>query len=751
MSTNPKWRRGLDSSLDKTSHVEGNILLTTDTGRLFVDIDGKRIEVTDFSKMTESEILATLTPLPKFYFATDTGYLYYYNDGWKTINSSNSALAHKIIALENPTTKAYIMGIIGPNGETPIYDSNVYLDTESGSLHVSKINGYTLAAACAKAVKDNSTVNALSSNGTGLVTERAVYYGTPTINGSHAYTSNTNIYAPTVVGTENQILLSSGSGAPVWANQTSLSVGSATKATQDGNGNVISSTYAKLASPTFTGTPKAPTATAGTNTTQIATTAFVTTAVANAITGVTSFEFIKVDSLPETGAKGIIYLVPNNHGDNNAYDEYIWFGDSFEKIGNTDINLTDYVTLSGSQALTNKTYNGYTLASACAKTAGSAVGNVPLIGTALGTTDNVPVVTNTSGQLKPHSSGALGAAAFKAIKDNTTGTAIGTGTGLVTERAVYYGTPFINGTHAYTSSTNIYAPVNVGTKDQVLVSSGTGAPVWVNQSDMLVGKATADADGNNIGSTYAKLASPTFTGTPKAPTAVAGNNSTQIATTAFVTTAVANAINSIDLSNYVTLASAQDLTNKTYNGYILAAACAKAVKDNEEATAISESGTDLVTERTVYYGLPKINNSHAYTSNTSIYAPTSGGTSGYFLKAGGTTTAPTWVSAQNTCRYLGMGYGTCSTAAATVAKTAAITNYTLVTGSIVAVKFTYDVPAGATLNINSKGAKSIYHLGSAIKDGVIRAGAIALFLYSTQYHLIALDSDAGDDYGDEDA
>jgi hypothetical protein len=38
-------------------------------------------------------------------------------------------------------------------------------------------------------------------------------------------------------------------------------------------------TKADLASPTFTGTPAAPTATAGTNTTQIATTAFVTTAV----------------------------------------------------------------------------------------------------------------------------------------------------------------------------------------------------------------------------------------------------------------------------------------------------------------------------------------------------------------------------------------------------------------------------------------------------------------------------------------
>ena len=36
--------------------------------------------------------------------------------------------------------------------------------------------------------------------------------------------------------------------------------------------------------------------------------------------------------------------------------------------------------------------------------------------------------------------------------------------------------------------------------------------------------------------------SPTFTGTPLAPTASSGTNNTQIATTAFVTTAVATAI-----------------------------------------------------------------------------------------------------------------------------------------------------------------------------------------------------------------
>lgn len=88
---------------------------------------------------------------------------------------------------------------------------------------------------------------------------------------------------------------------------------------------------------------------------------------------------------------------------------------------------------------------------------------------------------------------------------------------------------------------------------------------------------------------------------------------------------------------------------------------------------------------------------------------------------------------------LGQGYATCSTAAATVAKVGTLSNYSLATGGIVSVKFTYAVPASATLNINSKGAKSIYFRGSAITGGVIKAGDVATFIYSSQYHLIAID------------
>ena len=89
---------------------------------------------------------------------------------------------------------------------------------------------------------------------------------------------------------------------------------------------------------------------------------------------------------------------------------------------------------------------------------------------------------------------------------------------------------------------------------------------------------------------------------------------------------------------------------------------------------------------------------------------------------------------------LGQGYGTCSTAAATAAKVVSLSSYALTTGGVVAVKFTYGVPASATLNINSKGAKAIYYKGAAITAGIIEAGDIATFIYNgSQYHLLTVD------------
>ena len=65
-----------------------------------------------------------------------------------------------------------------------------------------------------------------------------------------------------------------------------------------------------------------------------------------AISALTAVKFSVVDALPTTGEDGVIYLVAHSHtDDDDTYDEYIWLSSTskFEKIGNTDIDLSGYL------------------------------------------------------------------------------------------------------------------------------------------------------------------------------------------------------------------------------------------------------------------------------------------------------------------------------------------------------------------------------------------------------------------------
>lgn len=93
-----------------------------------------------------------------------------------------------------------------------------------------------------------------------------------------------------------------------------------------------------------------------------------------AISGVSQFQYEVVASLPTASANtmGKIYLVAHSHSSNDGYDEYITLESgtttktySWEKIGNTDIDLSNYVNnLSGtanSGVVTNITKSGNAL------------------------------------------------------------------------------------------------------------------------------------------------------------------------------------------------------------------------------------------------------------------------------------------------------------------------------------------------------------------------------------------------------
>lgn len=252
---------------------------------------------------------------------------------------------------------------------------------------------------------------------------------------------------------------------------------------ETGTGSVVFSV-----SPALTGTPTAPTASGGTNTTQIATTAHV---------------FVNYQP-KDTDLTTIAQLTPSNN-DFMQFKSGGWANRTVAQV-KTDLGITGGGSVpvpttgdAGKQLRVTVAEDGYELyspnldpttttgdliqrgASALDRLAAVATGNV-LISGGVGTVSSWGKVGLTT-----HVSGQLG---------GTNG-----GTGVSNS-----GTITVSGNVSIGSSTNTVAFTTSGNTSIALPTSGT----------------------------LAVTASPTFTGTPVAPTATVGTNTTQISTTAFV-------------------------------------------------------------------------------------------------------------------------------------------------------------------------------------------------------------------------
>lgn len=65
-----------------------------------------------------------------------------------------------------------------------------------------------------------------------------------------------------------------------------------------------------------------------------------------------------VEALPTTGKSNIIYLVKKStSGAQNAYTEYLWTGSAFEVIGDTEIDLSNYLTKTGDASSTTVAFS----------------------------------------------------------------------------------------------------------------------------------------------------------------------------------------------------------------------------------------------------------------------------------------------------------------------------------------------------------------------------------------------------------
>lgn len=89
------------------------------------------------------------------------------------------------------------------------------------------------------------------------------------------------------------------------------------------------------------------------------TSAQVQSAIQSALSGITGIDLKVVESLPTTGTKGVIYLVAHAHGSGDAYDEYVWVAEkkAYEKIGNTDVDLSGYLKSTDITVLTETDFN----------------------------------------------------------------------------------------------------------------------------------------------------------------------------------------------------------------------------------------------------------------------------------------------------------------------------------------------------------------------------------------------------------
>jgi hypothetical protein len=205
-----------------------------------------------------------------------------------------------------------------------------------------------------------------------------------------------------------------------------------------------------------------------------------------------------------------------------------------------------------------------------------------------------------------------------------------------------------------------------GTNGQVLSTTGSGTLTWITPSTTATayngilpvanggtGVATLTGYIKGTGTSAmtasasipvadvlgaAPLASPTFTGTPAAPTATAGTNTTQVATTAFVTNAVSTATGGtfVDLTTNQTVAGAKTFSSDlTVNGMIIGKGPGA---DNISSTAIGfgalRGNTDSGNTNTAVGAKSQYSPNLSGASNTSLGAATL-----YVNQAGNSNTA----------------------------------------------------------------------------------------------------------------
>ncbi len=327
--------------------------------------------------------------------------------------------------------------------------------------------------------------------------------------------------------------------------------------TNESDGDTATALKADIAGPTFTGTPAAPTASAGTNTTQLATTAFVTTAVANTIDGAPG----ALDTLNELAAAlnddaSFSTTVTNLI---NANETHI---DNAVTLTGVAKDSTHLGTFTGATITDNQTIKAslQLLETKVEAVQADVDGNESDADTAIAANEtHIDNAVTLTGVAKDATH--LGTFTGSLISDSRTVKQAlqEIETGIAAVQTDVDGNESDADTAIAANETHIDNMVTLTgvAKDETSLATFTGSTI----SDSRTVKQALQEIETAV-ETKAAVAGPTFTGTPAAPTASVGTNTTQVATTAFVTAAIAALIDgapgALDTLNEISDALAED-------------------------------------------------------------------------------------------------------------------------------------------------------------------------------------------------
>jgi len=319
---------------------------------------------------------------------------------------------------------------------------------------------------------------------------------------------------------------------------------------------------APIASPAFSGVPSAPTAAPGSNTGQLATTAFVQAAISGATAGVASFNgrtgTVVLTAPDVSGVGGLINPSAALTGTPTAPTAAV--GNSSTQIATTAF-VTAAVSAAGGVTSFNTRTGAITFVAADISGAGGALlaspafTGTPTAPTAAAGTNNTELATTAFVNAAISSIG-IGVTSFEGRTGAVTLLAndISAAGGLINPSVALTGVPTAPTAAAGTSSTQIATTAFVGAAilaGSVTTFNGRAGAVTLSAADI-------------SGAGGALLASPSFTGVPVAPTAAPGTNTTQLATTAFVTSALttqaANSVTSFNGRQGVVTLTTADIT-----------------------------------------------------------------------------------------------------------------------------------------------------------------------------------------------